>query len=220
MIELFARSTIPQGRSSFIRSSPLLQTWRPLRLCERPRLSDLPLFSELGVLCGSTLLTTLSPSKDAFAARPVEYPFHRSVIFSFTALFHGASPVEYRLDQDRVVLPKHYSTGESHRLSDLLLIALRRQDRKENFFDPPPWRALRLCERLSLSDFLNPNSTDNFKYVWLAFFLIAFAEDHGRKSMDECARGTLRSSKRKGGCFGGLRRRNEGYHGRKPVRVH
>jgi len=23
--------------------------------------------------------------------RPVEYPFHRSVIFSFTALFHGAS---------------------------------------------------------------------------------------------------------------------------------
>ncbi len=24
-------------------------------------------------------------------ARPVEYPFHRSVIFSFTALFHGAS---------------------------------------------------------------------------------------------------------------------------------
>ncbi len=57
--------------------------------------------------------------------------------------------------------------------------------------------------------------------------------------MDECARGTLRSSARpveyspwsrreppsenllhgasEGGCFGGLRRRNEGYHGRKPV---
>ncbi len=33
----------------------------------------------LGVLC-------------VFAARPVEYPFRRSVIFSFTALFHGASP--------------------------------------------------------------------------------------------------------------------------------
>ncbi len=29
-------------------------------------------------------------------------------------------PVEYRLDQDRVVLPKRYSTGESHRLSDSL----------------------------------------------------------------------------------------------------
>ncbi len=47
--------------------------------------------------------------------------------------------------------------------------------------------------------------------------LSAFAEDHGRKSMDECGRGTLRSSESEGGCFGGLRRRNEGYHGRKPV---
>ncbi len=35
--------------------------------------------------------------------------------------------------------------------------------------------------------------------------------------MDECARGTLRSSESEGGCFGGLRRRNEGYDGRKPV---
>ncbi len=35
--------------------------------------------------------------------------------------------------------------------------------------------------------------------------------------MDECVRGTLRSSKSEGGCFGGLRRRNEGYNGRKPV---
>ncbi len=49
---------------------------------------------------------------------PVEYPFHRSVILSFTALFHGASPPEYRINQDRVVCPKRYSTGESHRLSD------------------------------------------------------------------------------------------------------
>ena len=48
-------------------------------------------------------------------------------------------------------------------------------------------------------------------------FLSAFAEDHGCKPMDECARGTLRSSESEGGCFGGLRRRNEGYHGRKPV---
>ncbi len=30
------------------------------------------------------------------------------------------------------------------------------------------WRPLRLCERPSLSDPLNPNSTENFKYVWLA----------------------------------------------------
>jgi len=33
------------------------------------------------------------------------------------------------------------------------------------------WRALRLCERSSLSDTLNPNSTENFKYVWLVFDL-------------------------------------------------
>jgi len=52
----------------------------------------------LGILC-------------VFAARPVEYPFHGSVIFSFTSLLHGARPVEYRLDQDRVVRPKRYSTG-------------------------------------------------------------------------------------------------------------
>ncbi|MCZ6547885.1 MAG: hypothetical protein O6837_07190, partial [Deltaproteobacteria bacterium] len=47
----------------------------------------------------------------SFVARPVEYLFHRSVIFSVTVLLHGASPVEYRLDQDRVVRPKRYSTG-------------------------------------------------------------------------------------------------------------
>jgi len=55
-----------------------------------------PSFSDLGLFFGVILLTTLSPSKGAFAARPVEYPFDRSVIFSFTTLFHGASPVEYR----------------------------------------------------------------------------------------------------------------------------
>ena len=155
-------------------------------------------------------------------------------------------------------------------LSDLLLIAPRRQDRKENFLDPPPWRPLRLCESHRLSESLNPNSAENFKYLWTVFIyheaheeftiklyrpllfkprvrynlishlcifgfeasqqttmvrplsqlqvdLSAFAEDYGRKSMDECARGTLRSSESEGGCFGGLRRRNEGYHGRKPV---
>ena len=47
--------------------------------------------------------------------------------------------------------------------------------------------------------------------------LSAFAEDHGRKAVDECEGRTLRSSKSEGGCFGGFRRRNEGYHGRKPV---
>ncbi len=31
------------------------------------------------------------------------------------------------------------------------------------------WRPLRLCERSSFSDTLNPNSTENFKFVWLVF---------------------------------------------------
>ena len=48
-------------------------------------------------------------------------------------------------------------------------------------------------------------------------FLSAFAEDHGRKPMVESDGGTLRSSKSEGGCFGGYRRRKDGYHGCKPV---
>ncbi len=52
----------------------------------------------LGVLC-------------AFAARPVEYSHGRGVSVVSVTLFHGASPVEYRLDQDRVVRSKRYSTG-------------------------------------------------------------------------------------------------------------
>ncbi len=32
-----------------------------------------------------------------------------------------------------------------------------------------PWRPLRLCASHRLSDSLNPNSTENFKYVWLVF---------------------------------------------------
>jgi len=47
--------------------------------------------------------------------------------------------------------------------------------------------------------------------------LSAFAEDHGREPRDECDGRTLRSSKSEGGCFGGFRRRKEGYHGCKPV---
>ena len=48
--------------------------------------------------------------------------FHgRGICVELVTEFHGASPVEYRLDQDRVVRPKHYSTGESHPLSDLFL---------------------------------------------------------------------------------------------------
>jgi len=187
--------------------------------------------STLGVLC-------------AFAARPVEYPFHRSVIFTFTVLFHGASPVEYRLDQDRVVRPKRYSTGqgifypifsssrqacpETFRCQD----KLHRRDAKtakneilisnietrnnieilssqtaivkarlfmtfvflsfafvSNFgfrFSVLPWRPLprgiptrpkSSCspevlfhgESHSLSDSLNQNLTENFKYLWLGF---------------------------------------------------
>jgi len=75
-------------------------------------------------------------------------------------------------------------------------------------------------------------------------YLSAFAEDHGRKSVDDCARETLRPSsaiaaygrrRPKLGerppfaaeeatsaewarrVLGGLRRKNEGYHGRKPI---
>jgi len=64
--------------------------------------------------------------------------------------------------------------------------------------------------------------------------LSAFAEDHGRKPMDECDGRTLRPlsaiadygrrrpkrllrRSRQGRCFGGFRRRKEGYHGCKPV---
>ncbi len=61
--------------------------------------------------------------------------------------------------------------------------------RKENFFDPSPWRPLRLCgsprgialrvknsilvesvfhgASHRLSDSLNPNSTENFQCLWL-----------------------------------------------------
>jgi hypothetical protein len=49
--------------------------------------------------------------------------------------------------------------------------------------------------------------------------LSAFAEDHGRKPMDECDSQTLRSSKSEGGCFGGFRRRKEGYYECKPVKA-
>jgi hypothetical protein len=40
------------------------------------------------------------------------------------------------------------------------------------------WRPLRVCERPSLSDSLNPNSTENFKYVWLGFVYHEVHEDH------------------------------------------
>jgi hypothetical protein len=63
--------------------------------------------STLGVLCGSTLLTTLSPSKGAFA-RTILYPIFSSsrqdakiAKKTFLIFFLGAlCPVEYRLDQD------------------------------------------------------------------------------------------------------------------------
>ena len=50
----------------------------------------------------------------------------------------------------------------------------------------------------------------------LLAFLSAFAEDHGRKPVDECDGRTYRSLG-EGRCFGGFRRRNEGYHECKPV---
>ena len=99
---------------SFIRSSPfrakpvLSPSFVRINSAEgmpRPQRKTISYFSELGALC------------------PVGYPFHRSVIFSFTALFPGASPVEYRLDQDRVVCPKRYSTGRVIFSPILLLIS-------------------------------------------------------------------------------------------------
>ena len=47
--------------------------------------------------------------------------------------------------------------------------------------------------------------------------LSAFAEDRGCEHGDECVGRTIRSSESEGGCFGGFRRRNEGYHGLTPV---
>ncbi len=47
-----------------------------------------------------------------FAARPVKYRHRCDTNAPAVRIFHGASPVEYRLDQDRVVHPKRYSTGQ------------------------------------------------------------------------------------------------------------
>ncbi len=47
--------------------------------------------------------------------------------------------------------------------------------------------------------------------------LSAFAEDQGRKAVDEWDRRTLRSSKSERGCCCGFRRRNEGYDELTPV---
>ncbi len=54
---------------------------------------------------------------------PVEYSHGQGVSVTLVALFHGASPVEYRLNQDRAVRLERYSTGESHLLSDLPLFS-------------------------------------------------------------------------------------------------
>jgi len=115
----------PLRESSFIRSSPFraktLPNDNPNSEARNPKQTetlksnyqnpkrdhlDLFRFSDFvllllfvfGVLC-------------AFAARPVEYLLDRKYIGFAVKLFHGASPVEYRLDQDRVVRPKRYSTG-------------------------------------------------------------------------------------------------------------
>ena len=48
----------------------------------------------------------------AFAARPVEYSHGRGICVELVTEIHGASPVEYRLDQDRAVRLKRYSTGQ------------------------------------------------------------------------------------------------------------
>ncbi len=54
---------------------------------------------------------------------PVESSHGRGGSVALVTLFHGASPVEYLLDQDRVVLPKRYSTGENQLSSNLPLFS-------------------------------------------------------------------------------------------------
>ncbi len=131
----------------------------------------------------------------SFVAHPVEYPFHRSVIFSFTVLFHGTSPVESRLDQDRVVRPKRYSTG---RRLVYPIFSLSRQDAKTakktflilllGVLCPVEYRLdqdrVVLPKRYStgesylFSDSLNPNSTENFKFLWIVIVYHEAHEDH------------------------------------------
>ena len=110
------RAKMPsQQRENF---SIFLRTWRPLwfDFAHHPESIE-------GRLCGP----------------PVEYSHGRGVSVVSVTLFHGASPVEYRLDQDRVVRPKRYSTG-----------------------------------RVIFSRFVIPNSTENFKYVWLESIIALF----------------------------------------------
>ena len=40
------------------------------------------------------------------------------------------------------------------------------------------WRPLRLCASYLFSDSLNPNSTENFKYLWIVFVCHEAHEDH------------------------------------------
>ncbi len=115
-IELFSRSAIPQGESSFIRSSPHLRTWRALRLRARPSLSDLLLIAPRRQGCKEKYFPISPNLVCAFTARPMEYPFHRSVIFSFTALSHGASPMVYLLDRKYIGFAMKLFHRASHRL--------------------------------------------------------------------------------------------------------
>ncbi len=59
-------------------------------------------------------------NKDFLAKTPRPQRWQKKVFFYFSEL-GVLCPVEYRLDQDRVVHPKRYATGESHPLSDLFL---------------------------------------------------------------------------------------------------
>ncbi len=50
--------------------------------------------------------------------------------------------------------------------------------KKNNFLFLLTWRPLRLCASHRSSDSLNPNLTENFKYLWIVFVYHEAHEDH------------------------------------------
>ena len=121
----------------------------------------------------------------SFVARPVEYLFHRSGIFSVTVLLHGASPVEYRLDQDRVVRPKRYSTGRGLVYP---IFSLSRQACPEPFLCQDKLRrrdAKTAKKKIPISSNLAPfaplrelSFIRSSPYLWTVFFYHVAHEDH------------------------------------------
>jgi hypothetical protein len=150
----------------------------------RPQRKEFYYFSELGVLC-------------AFA-RGLAYP-----IFSSSRQDAKTAKNEILISDFELLLL--FVLGVLCVFARVIVYSIfssSRQDRKENFFDPPPWRPLwfdrfdrlrvrlrltkgsahhpefiegRLCESDFFPDFLNPNSTENFKYVCLDRIIALFS---------------------------------------------